>query len=39
MNNVTSRTLTIYKITPGNNAGVRLNDTTIALTSTHHVKI
>ena len=34
MNNVTSRTLTIYKITPGNNAGVGLNDTTIAETST-----
>ena len=34
MNNVTSRTLTIYKITPGNNAGVALNDTTIAETST-----
>ena len=34
INNVTSRTLTIYKITPGNNAGVALNDTTIALTST-----
>jgi len=30
MANVTSRTLTIYKITPGNNAGVGLNDDTIA---------
>ena len=34
MANVTSRTLTIYKITPGNNAGVGLNDSTIAETST-----
>ena len=34
MRNITSRTLTIYKITPGNNAGVGLNDSTIALTST-----
>ena len=34
MANVTSRTLTIYKITPGNNAGVGLNDSTIAQSST-----
>ena len=35
MANVTSRTLTIYKITPGNNAGVGLNDDTIALNSSN----
>ena len=33
MANVTSRTLTIYKITPGNNAGVGLNDGAIVTAS------